>query len=236
MKRPVSLLTALTSIALGQTVQPFNGSISGILKGEDGTAINGVVVMLHLTRPPTSRFGQQRSDWSAVTAPGGAFQIAGLPEGNYTLCPRVPNSTWLNPCEWHLPTPTASISRLSPNASITITLMRGAAVPIRIDDAGQLLARNEGRTPGAGLLLSISGPGLFFRLVPLLSQDLGGRNYQIVIPFNTALTLVVHPSFYHVSNASGAPLSQARSTKIPLLVATGQQVSPIRFTISGAGP
>jgi hypothetical protein len=52
----------------------------------------------------------------------------------------------------------------------------------------------------------------------------------------TPLTLVVHPSFYHVNDGLGAPLGQAASTRIPLLVAAGQQVSPIKFTISGAGP
>jgi len=139
------------------------------LKGEDGSAIAGGTIILHLTRPASSRLGQQRTGWSAVTGAGGAFQFSGLPEGSYTLCPRVPNSTWLGPCEWNLPTPVAAISRLNPNAAVTITLKRGAAVPIRIDDAGQLMARHERKTPGAGLLLSVSGPGLFFRLVPLMS-------------------------------------------------------------------
>jgi hypothetical protein len=183
----------------------------------------------------STRFTTQRTDWSAVTVPGGGFQFAGLPEGSYTLCPRVQNSTWLNPCEWNFPTPTATISRANPNTSLTITLKRGAAVPIRIDDAGQLLTQHEGKTPGAGLLLSVSSSRLFFRLVSLVSQDSGGRNHQVVVPFNTALTLVVHPSFYHVSSPSNIPLSQTMSTKIPLLIATGQQVPPIKFMISGGG-
>jgi len=236
MKQLSSLLVITASAAFAQPPQPFSGAVSGILKGEDGTLIAGGAILLHLTRPPTSKFVQQRTDWSAATAAGGVFQFTGLPEGTYTVCPHVRNSTWLGPCEWNLPTPTATISRSSANASVTITLKRGAAVPIRIDDAGQLLTRHEGRTPGAGLLLSVSGPGLFFRLVPLVSQDSNGRNYQIVIPFGTALTLVVHPSFYHVNNASGVALSQGRSTKIPLLVGAGQQVPPFTFTISGAGP
>jgi hypothetical protein len=58
----------------------------------------------------------------------------------------------------------------------------------------------------------------------------------IVVPFSTPLTLVVHPSFYHLSDALGVSLAKNASTKIPLLVAAGQQVSPIKFTISGAGP
>jgi hypothetical protein len=137
----------------------------------------------------------------------------------------------------NFPTPTATITRSAPTASITITLERGAAMPIRIDDSAQLLAQNEGKTPGAALLLEVSGSGAgsFFRLVPLVSEDSGGRNHQIVIPFNTPLTLFVHPTFFHLSDATGAPLSQGVTTKIPLLVASGQQVSPIKFTITGAG-
>ena len=99
------------------------------------------------------------------------------------------------------------------------------------------MAQNEGKTPGAGLLLEVaaSSAGSFFRLVPLVSEDSGGRNHQIVIPFNTPLTLFVYATFYHLSDATGAPLSQGATTKIPLLVAPGQQVAPITFTITGVG-
>jgi len=228
----VCVLGATSGLA---QIQPVNGSLSGKVMGEDSTAIIGATVAIHLTSPTTSRLRPQQTDWSAQTLTSGAFDVSGLSEGTYTLCPRMPNSTWLSPCEWNFPTPVATITRSSPNPTLTITLKRGAAVPVRIDDAGRLLAQHEGKTPGAGLLLSVSGPGLFFRLVPLVSQDSAGRNYQIVIPFSTQLTLAIHPSFYGVSNASGAALPQAASTKIPLLVAVGQQVSPIRFKITGAG-
>jgi hypothetical protein len=117
----------------------------------------------------------------------------------------------------------------------TITLKGGAAVAIRINDAGQSLSQHEGKTPGAGLLLGVSSLGFIFRKVPLVAQDSSGRNYQIVVPFNTQLTLVLHSSFYHVNDASGFALSQAASTKIPLLIATGQQVPPILFTILAGG-
>jgi hypothetical protein len=81
--------------------------------------------------------------------------------------------------------------------------------------------------------LELSGPGFFFRAVPLVSQDSGGRNYQIVIPFNTALKLIVHPSLYNVSDANGNALSKSVSATIPLLATIGQEVAPIMFTVSG---
>jgi hypothetical protein len=235
MKRLPVLLVALATSGLTQQIQPVNGTISEALKGEDGTAIAGGTISLHLVQRASPKIVRQTTDWVGVTGTGGAFQFVGLPEGSYTLCPRVPNSTWLNPCEWNFPTPTATISRSNPNANASITLKGGAAVPIRINDGAQSLSQNEGKTPGAGLLLGISSPGFIFRLVPLVAQDSSGRDYQIVVPFNTPLTLVMHSSFYHLNDASGAALSQAVSTKIPLLIATGQKVPPLRFTVSGTG-
>lgn len=108
-------------------------------------------------------------------------------------------------------------------------------VPVRIDDTGQLLEHNEGKTPGAGLLLRLSSPGRFFRILPLVSKDSVGRDHRIVVPFDVPLTLVVHPSFYYVNDASNSPLSRTLSTKIPLLVPSGQRVPPIKFTITGTG-
>jgi len=235
MKRLLKIFAFVIPGTFAQQLQPVAGSISGNLRGDDGSAISGGIIILHREPTEKSRMARQRTDWSTVTAATGVFQFSGLPEGNYTLCPHVQNSTWLSPCQWNFPTPTATISRLIPNASVTIVLKRGAAVPIRIDDAGQFLSQHEGRTPGAGLLLGISSPGSFFHSMPLLSKDSNGRNYQIVVPFNTQLTLVVHPSFYRVNDTGGAPLKSAVSTKIPLFVSSGQQVTPFKLTISGAG-
>jgi len=234
MKQLLVLSMAVAATGWTQT-PPVRGTISGVLNGEDGSAIAGGTIKLHLVQRDSPKFARQTTDWAAVSGTGGAFQFVGLTEGSYTLCPRVPNSTWLNPCEWNFPTPTATISRSIPNPNVTITLKVGATVPIRIDDAGQSLEKNEGKTPGAGLLLGVSSPGFFFHTVPLSSKDSNGRNYQIIVPFNIQLTLVLHSAFYHVNDANGGALSRSSSTKIPLLIATGQKVPPIKFAISGVG-
>jgi len=103
-----------------------------------------------------------------------------------------------------------------------------------VDDPGRLMASNEGVTPGAGLFVSLRGPGLFFRRVPLVSTDSAGRNYQIVVPFNTPLTLMIQPWPYQVADANNVALGQSASTQIPLVFSAGQQPAPIRFTMSGA--
>ena len=158
MKRSLLVFSLVVSAAPGQYGPPVAGTITGVLKGEDGSAIAGATIYLHLTPPSVSRIPPPKTSWSAVTTTGGAFQLSGLPPGTYTLCPRVLNSTWLSPCEWGLPTPAATISSSAPHATTTITLKRGAPVPVRVDDVGQLLAQNEGKTAGAGLLLGVSSP------------------------------------------------------------------------------
>jgi len=235
MKRILILPAILSAGCLALEGQPITGSISGKLAGEDGSAITGAEIRLHLVPSAGSKVPQPQTDWIVTTVTGGAFQASELPEGTYTLCPRAPNTTWLSPCEWNLPTPIGTISRSNPNATVPITLKRGVSVPVRVDDPAQLMATNEGKTPGAGLFLCVRGPGLFFRRVPLVSTDSGGRNYQIVVPFDTGLTLMVHPSFYRLAAANNVALSQSASTQIPLLFSAGQQASPIKFTISGAG-
>jgi hypothetical protein len=234
MKQILAIYAMSAAIALAQP-RPVSGTITGMLAGEDETTLPGATVALRLVTKSLPKLGLQTTSWTAVTLTGGTFHFLGLPEGGYTLCPSVPNSTWLNPCDWGFPTPAATITRSAPTSSVDVTLKRGAAVPIRINDSGQHLGQNEGKTPGAGLLLEVSDshPGSFFRLVPLVSQESNGRNYQIVIPFDTALTLFVHPTFYRVSDARGAPLREGATTMIRLLVARGQQVPPIVFTITG---
>ena len=232
------LVLCATMAATAQVpVQQFTGTLSGLLTGDDGTALRGGSIVLRLATKSVPKLRRQTTIWTAITGAGGAFQFQALPEGNYTVCASVPDSTWLNPCEWNFLTPTATVTPQAPAARMNITLKRGATIPIRIDDSGQLLAQNEGKTPGAGFLLGVSSlePGSFFRLVPLVSQDSGGRNHQIVIPYNTSLTLLVHPTFYHLTDGAGAALTQSATTRIPLLVVPGQQVSPIKFTIAGGG-
>ena len=235
MKQIVILHTMFIAAAFAQQTNLVSGTITGTLKGEDGSVIGGATILLHRAPQATPRSIRQPSDWTTVTTAGGSFSVTGLPAGYYSVCAGIKDSTWLNPCEWNFATPTATISRSTPNPSVGIILKRGAPVPIRINDGGQLLDQHEGKTRGAGLFLSVSSAGLLSRLVPLVSKNGSGRNYQIVIPFNTPLTLVVRASYFIVQDAADTALSQATSTNIPLLVGAGQQLQPINFKISGVG-
>ncbi len=235
MTKGIVFLSIAISGCFGQQIQLDRGAISGTLKGDDGTALVGGTVILVLTPPYLTR-RPRRTEWALTTASAGSFQFQGLPGGTYRFCAYVPNSTWLNPCEWGFAGPVVPVSSSSPAASATLVMKKGAVVPIRIDDPGQLLSQHEGKTPRARLLLGLGYGASVFRLVPLVSQDSGGRNHQIAIPYNTPVKLVVHSSLFNVNDAAGLPLARGGATVIPLSVLAGQQVAPIKFSVTGINP
>ena len=235
MIRTVTFMLICLSACYAQQAQlTFGGVIEGLLKGEDGTAIVGGHVTLHRMPPyPPGRL--RRTIWVATSGVSGSFRFDALYFGPYRLCVQVPGSTWLNPCEWGLRPPTVMLSTPQPSASVTITVKKGVAVPIRVDDPGQLLSQHEGKTPGAHLLLGVSNDVLVFHPAPLTSQDSNGRNHQILIPFDATVKLVVSSSFFQLNDAAGIPLPRTGSIAIPVNVQTGQQPIPIKFTVTGAG-
>jgi hypothetical protein len=69
----------------------------------------------------------------------------------------------------------------------------------------------------------------------VISRDSSGRNHQVVIPFNSAVKLVVFGSFFQITDTAGQPLSRTAATAIPLAVAAGQQPPAIQLRVIGAG-
>ncbi|MGH9660449.1 MAG: carboxypeptidase-like regulatory domain-containing protein [Bryobacteraceae bacterium] len=214
-----------------QEISPASGSLAGILRGDDGTNVAGGKVLLRGTgsTPPRGRIIQL----TATSDSEGSFRFDRLPDGRYALCANVVSSAWLNPCEWGLRPPVVEISRPLRSASVTMVLRKGAVVPIRVDDSGQRLAQHEGKTAGAHLLLGVGSDNLVFRQASIASRDATGANYRILIPFDTALKLIISSSFFQLSDAVGLPLSRSGSTAIPLLVPAGQSPSTIRLIVTG---
>jgi hypothetical protein len=234
MKRTLAVTLMSLWSCLAQHTVLDTGVIDGRLVGEDGPVIAGGGVTMRLVRP-TRKAGFQRTEWAATSDASGAFRFEAVPSGDYLLCAYVPHSTWLNPCEWGLPTPAVTLSDVRTRANLTITLRKGVAVTIRIEDPNQLLPLHEGRTAGARLLLGVGSAGFVFRFVPVVSQDASGRDQRLVIPYDTPVNLVVRSTFFQVIDAMGAPLRRDEATLIPLAVQSGQQVAPIRFTVTGTG-
>ncbi len=221
------------SCCVAQTQLSFSGVIGGSLAGDDGSAIAGGRIGLLLLNPPQLKRGAPQTLWSTASGAGGAFQVSGLSLGTYRLCAQVPDSTWLNPCEWGLNSPQVTLSAVQPNATVKVILSKGVAVRVRVDDPTRALAQQEGKTPGAHLLLGVATDAFSFRLAPIVSQDTGGRYHQMVIPLGTAARIVASSSFFRLSDGSGAALPS--SVAIPVTVPMGQAPATLRIVVTGGG-
>jgi hypothetical protein len=206
-----------------QAPENWSGAISGNLRGEDGTSIAGASISLQLASlPPSGRLPSFPS--SAKSGADGSYSFGGLHAGPYRICAQAPGTVWLNPCDWGLQVPAAALTAAQKSVSLAVTMKKGVALPIRVDDPTQLLSNNEGKTPGAHLLIGVASDALVFHHATLVSTDSAGRNFEIVIPFGAPINLVVNGGFFLVSNVLGQPLTPTASTLIPVIVAAGHRL------------
>jgi hypothetical protein len=114
-------------------------------------------------------------------------------------------------------------------------MKRGAAIPIRIEDPGQLLSKHEGKTPGALLTIGVNNDAYSFQAARLVSRDSNGQSLEVIIPFDSPRRIVVRSAYFQLADAAGAALSSASATVIPALVPNGQKPAEIRLKVTGAG-
>jgi hypothetical protein len=205
------------------------------LAGDDGTVLAGGRVSLKLAHQ-TIRSRLQKTEWAAVTDASGGFQFEKLPAGNYTLCGRASNGTWLNPCEWGFAVPSISLSITYKNVDRDLVLQRGVAVPIEVEDSGQLLVRHEGRTRGARLLIGIRTADYVLRLAPVVHQQDVSRRHEIVIPFDMPVKVIIRSSMFQVRDSGGTLIGRGSATALPLVIPAGHKVAPIKLMVTGTEP
>ncbi len=233
MGRGLAIVFWVAFAAQAQQAGPAGGAqISVTVNGEDGSILSGVGVFLRRTPPPGGP-PRQRTDWSVTATASGVATFDHLPNGQYTLCAQMASGNWLNPCEWGVVRPAVVVSAPERTVSTTLVLKRGAAVSIRVDDPSGLLAQNEGKTPGAHLLLGVRSDALIFHPASVVAQDSAGRTYQVTIPFDAKINLVVASSFFRLTDGTGAPLAATGAGAIPVAVPSGQAPPRLHLVVSG---
>jgi hypothetical protein len=150
---------------------------------------------------------------STQTAADGTFSFANLDAATYLLCSQVPRGTLLNPCQWTKTLPQATVASSTATASITLTMRPGYRLPIRVDDAQSLLPANEGKTPGAHLLIGVSG-GYHFEAAVIDSADNAGRNVSLLVPFDTPVPVTVQSNFFKLQDGSGNSLNKTNAVPV----------------------
>ena len=234
MRRLIQLIVLAASAYAQQLLISGTGSVDGTVIGADGSVIAGAAVVLHRVAWQTPFKRGQVDDWAATSGSGGAFTFERVNDGFYRLCAQAPGG-WLDPCDWGLPVTTTSLSLGQKPANVTLAMQRSAALQVRIDDPGNLIPRIGTLSGGSYLMLGATSSTSVFHSLQQLSVDATGRTYQIVIPFNTPVQLVVASSLMF-ADSSGSPLVSGVTARIPVIAPSGGSVPLVRLTVMGAKP
>jgi hypothetical protein len=164
------------------------------------------------------------------TAADGTFSFANLDAATYLLCAQVPRGTLLNPCQWTKTLPQVTVASSTATASITLTMHQGYRIPIRLDDPQNLLATHDGKTPGAHLLIGVSG-GYHFEEAVIDATDNAGRNVSLLVPFDTPVPITVQSNFFKLQDGAGNSLN--RTNSVPITASSAFPMSG--FTVKVVG-
>ena len=237
------LLIFLLPLAQAQvTDAALPGLVAGTLTGTGAAKVEqlaGVWVILNRL-PQAGEKGFTLVERRTRTAKDGTYSFVGLPLGQYDVCPQIPDSLYLSPCNWPqlLPEsqttglgPLALLTAASPVQALNLTMVQGAILNIRIEDTGRqienLQRTREERAAYVGVVLA-SG-----RHSP--ASPLGSRNgihiYSIVVPPGLSLRPVFEgPSVNLEDVASRQPLAQGRGQSIALDARGGPREVVLRVT------
>jgi len=234
----LSVLFAYALLARQSTAQTATGSISGRVISQGGAALHAIVTIL-----PAGPLGFPSGKAHRVLAiNNGAFTFAGLRSGQYNLCAQIPASEapkasppFLDTCEWgssHAPIKIASGQQVT---GVTITAPPGALLKIQIADPDHILPSVT--SPGGPkalepqLVLLIRGADRGIHHPQFVSQTTAGRNYQAVVPVNTALSTTVASSVANVFDGNGNKITG----ELPTQAAAGVTPGPLTFTLHRLG-
>jgi hypothetical protein len=174
----------------------------------------------------------------------GTFTFSRIPAGRYVLCAQVApaeaapaNSPYIDTCDWGSAQPPITLAAGQQVAGIVFTAPKGAWLKIRVVDPEHALPQAvPTKGPSAldpQLQLIVKGPDGLHRHARFASSDAAGRNYQMVVPLNTALGLKAASSVASISDQAGKPLQE--KDEVGVRAATPADLAPLTFTLHRGG-
>ncbi len=211
-RNPYTAATAISVLAI-LAQNSVAATITGKVVDTSNHAVPAAIVTISeaapsKTDPPTFHGA------GTQTAADGTFSFTNLDAGTYLVCSQVPHGSLLNPCQWTKTLPLVTVASSTATASITLTMQPGYRLPVRVNDPQNLLAANEGKTPGAHLLIGISG-GYHFEEALIDSTDSAGRNVSLLVPFGVPIAVTVQSNFLKLQDAAGNPLNKTNAISVP---------------------
>lgn len=228
------LLFATASMAQGLKMGAL---VMGKVQGDDGSAIGAAWVTIHRGASPAAPGSTPSTGVAAFTAgqparPDGTFGFPGLDPGVYEFCASFPGTAWLNSCEWSGPSPRVTVKAEQILDGVVLTMKKGLALNIRVNDAGQYLSKYEKKTPGAHVLLGVSTAAGGFRPADMVGTDGQGHDYSVLIPSGASVPVVFYSTFFKLQDQLGNAVASA-GVKIPIATAAGQAPSKLVLAVTG---
>jgi hypothetical protein len=211
---------ALLFLAAAAVDAQTTGVIQGVIKDDSGQAVASVyAVAVDATIGGKS--------YTAVTGSNGAFSIAGVAPGTYSVCVQEPGGAHLDPCHWSTPVQ-IKVAAGQTVASAPISAVKGTLLQVRVNDPGGLWKAGAGN---AEILLGVILPSSLFQPMRLASTDAGGKTFEVAIPAGTPVKMSVTAPHFAISDSQGLSLGAAVA---PVQAAAGQASLPLTYTITGA--
>lgn len=229
---------SLPLLAFAQDARPGpTGTLAGVLNSPvKGETLAGVWVTLN--RLPLS--GERAFvpvSQRLQTGKDGSYSFSGLPLGRYEVCPQLPDSLYLSPCDWPAEGdssglgPLANLTAAAPQARLDLALLPGVVLNLRLEDGARRLetAARQSHQP-APFVGVVRANGLRSPAKPLFARN-GLFVYSIVVPPGQTLRPVVDSATVEVEDAARQRLPQGLGSALTL--APGSAPTQVLFRVAG---
>jgi hypothetical protein len=228
-------MTFVFLLSAGGTCWGQAAQIRGAVRGDDGKPIPDAYVTVSVDAG-TLRAGERPEPGfrpfyaSTRSGPDGSFVVSGVPAGKHRVCAQVPNSDWISPCQWTGAVPPVAVAA-SQTVTAPLTLMKAHRLKIRLDDREKHLEKHRDKRGSEVIAGALAAQGLFSP-AQIASQDAGGRDYDVLVPYDTEVDVVVSSSYFVIADEKGNT-GDGRGRSERARVGKGQNAKTLRFSIVG---
>jgi hypothetical protein len=192
----VIVVFSVSLSAMAQSTSSIQGSA---VDSSSGKAVTGAIVIASgVSLPATRRV--------ATSAYDASFQITLLPAGTYNMCMQFPADGYLSTCDWGNAAATVTLSAGQKFTATKVSLKAASILKIHLDDPGQLLNQKTKQGYAQHLVLGVWNGSHFYH-AHVAGTTAVTADYQVAVPFDTALRLTVQSVTLALGNASKVPLA-----------------------------
>lgn len=225
MFRSIAIALVLAVVAVGQQQQRVSppGRIVGRTLDAAGKPVPGVGLVLTSQFNGTQPAGFRPLKFQTRTTREGRFSFDLLAPGRYKVC--LDSSVeggaageFLNPCTW---TPDATLVNIVSGSQpqMDLVLTRGVTLTIRVDDPGQHLDRNVGKTKDADFDLGFMTAQNLYQAARLRSKKANEQVYEIQLPAGVPHRILASSKYFDIENVRGQQAVKADGVQLPVQAA-----------------